>query len=220
MSPARKFKREAAQDRKDALIAAALSIVAEKGIADANVRDIAKRAEVTQGLIRHYFSSKEELLTAAYAHHMDQLTALTDKAEDTPSRSPIARLAGFVRAGLRPPVATPRSVSLWAGFLTMVRNDPRMKAIHLDTYKDFRNRLEALIGEVLQENGTCPPPAELRRLAIASNAVIDGLWMEGGALPELFDPGELPEIGVASVGAIIGVNLKETGQKNEIRIDH
>lgn len=45
-------------------------------------------------------------------------------------------------------------------------------------------------------------PESLRSDAIACNAVIDGLWLEGSALPQDFAPGELERIGLASVGAI------------------
>jgi hypothetical protein len=47
-------------------------------------------------------------------------------------------------------------------------------------------------------------------LGIACNAVIDGLWMEGSALPAAFKPGELPQIGLKSIGAIIGMDLETT----------
>lgn len=51
------------------------------------------------------------------------------------------------------------------------------------------------------------PATRLRQEAIACNAVIDGLWMEGGVLPHGFAPGELVRIGLASVGAILGTDL-------------
>ncbi len=49
----------------------------------------------------------------------------------------------------------------------------------------------------------------LRSQAIACNAVIDGLWLAGSMLPESFHPGELEQIGLASVGAILGLDLAE-----------
>lgn len=205
-----KFERAPAQERRDALISATLSLVADQGIAAATVREIAKRAHVTQGLIRHYFDTKNDLLTAAYAQHMTTLTQLTDQDTSAPGSTAKGRLRSFIEAGLRPPVAEPRAVSLWAGFLTMVRNDPEMKEIHFETYLSFRSRLEDLIAAALREVGVTPLPRELRQMSIACNAVIDGLWMEGGALPEAFDLDELPKIGVASVGAIIGLNLVDT----------
>ena len=49
---------------------------------------------------------------------------------------------------------------------------------------------------------------EARRPAIACNAVLDGLWLEGGALPDAFDADELVRIGLSWVGAILGMTLE------------
>lgn len=101
----------------------------------------------------------------------------------------------------------PSSVAPWASFLIEVQNDPAMKVIHERTYGDFRDRLQALIAAALDEAGHPTEPGRLRHLAIACNAVIDGLWLEGSALPDAFDVDELPEIGLTSVGAIVGLEL-------------
>ena len=204
----RKFTRESAEQRKEALILAVLELVAERGVRGATVRAIAEKADVTQGLIRHYFSSKEDLITAAYEHHMTYMTDLTEAPVDQVQGSAKERLAAFVRTGLQPPVVDPRSVALWASFLNKVQHDAQMKQIHEQTYQDFRGRLEVLIGAALQEAGLPAESTKLHRLATACNAVIDGLWLEGGALPGAFAPGELPGIGLESVGAIIGLNLE------------
>ena len=203
----RKFKRESAEARREALIRAALELVAEHGVRGATVRAIAERADVTQGLIRHYFRSKEELITAAYEHHMTHMTDLTEGPASQLRGTARDRLVAFVEASLTAPVVDPQSVALWASFLNKVRNDPAMKAIHARTYADFRDRLEALIAAALDEAGQATESGRLRHLAIACNAVIDGLWLEGGALPDAFEPDELPKIGLTSVGAIVGLNL-------------
>lgn len=210
-----KFRREPASLRKDALIRATLSLIAEKGVSAATVRAIAEHAKVTQGLIRHYFLTKEDLIIAAYERHMSDLTEATHEplllAADAPPR---VRLSVFVSNGLRPPVIDPRSVALWAGFLSRVRSDERMRAAHQRTYLDFRDRLERLIGEALENEGRPVSTAEKRRLAIACNAVIDGLWLEGGALPGSFDSDELEQIGLRSVGAIIGLDLAKHAENS------
>ncbi len=208
----RKFRRAPAEQRKEALILATLSLIAQQGVRGATVRAIAERAKVTQGLIRHHFVSKEELITAAYEFHMSHLTDLTTTTSNGAHTTCRSRLAAFVVAGLKPPVVDPGSVSLWAGFLNKVREDARMQAIHEQTYREFRDRLQALIEKALEEAGIPSTPLQLRRLAIACNAVIDGLWMEGGALPDEFHPDELPAIGLQSVGAIIGLDLTEAEQ--------
>ncbi len=70
----RKFRREGEETRRDALIAAALALVAEGGAQAATVRAIADRAGVTPGLIRHYFDTKEDLTRAAYASADGRMT--------------------------------------------------------------------------------------------------------------------------------------------------
>ncbi len=173
----------------------------------ATVRAISERAGVTQGLIRHYFDSKEALIMAAYEYHMSAMTDQTARGISDQVETCKTRLVSFVVASLRPPVVDPDAVSLWAGFLNKVREDARMQAIHEQTYVDFRDRLEMLIRDALIEAEAPETAEKLRQLAIACNALIDGLWMEGGALPGAFQPGELPQIGLRSVGAIIGLDL-------------
>lgn len=203
----RKFKRKSAEARREALIRATLELVAERGVHGATVRAIAERADVTQGLIRHYFHSKEDLITAAYEAHMTRMTDLTEAAASQLGGTARDRLAAFVAASLTAPVMDPSSVAPWASFLIEVQNDPAMKVIHERTYGDFRDRLQALIAAALDEAGHPTEPGRLRHLAIACNAVIDGLWLEGSALPDAFDVDELPEIGLTSVGAIVGLEL-------------
>jgi TetR/AcrR family transcriptional repressor of bet genes len=203
----RNWRRERPETRREALVEAVLALVSEGGMEAATVRAIAERASVTPGLIRHYFDTKEDLLAAAYEAHMGGLTGATlDHAQGATARD---RLAAFVEAGLRPPVVDPAAIGLWAGFLNLVRRDARMQAIHERTYREFRDRLQELIAAALAEAGQRPGAARLRDLAIACNAVIDGLWLEGGALPRAFGEGELARIGLASVGAIIGIDLTE-----------
>jgi hypothetical protein len=84
-----------------------------------------------------------------------------------------------------------------------------MKETHERTYAYFRDQLEELIAASLDEVDRPAPPARLRQLAIACNAVIDGLWLEGGALPDAFEQGELVEIGLQSVSAILDLDLTQ-----------
>ncbi len=199
----RKFRREGEERRREALVAAALELVAEGGVAGATVRAIAERAGVTPGLIRHYFEGKDDLIRVAYATVMNRMTVESEMAAEPETDHPAARLAAFVAASLRPPVMDSERVALWAGFLHQVRRDAAMKVVHRDTYLAYRDRLQALILNLPGQGNK----ERARELAIACNGVIDGIWLEGGMLPEEFAPGELERIGLSAVGAILGVAL-------------
>jgi len=199
----RKFRREGETVRRDALIEAALQLMAEGGAQAATVRAIADRAGVTPGLIRHYFHSKEDLTRAAYTTLMSRMIAANVAVLETAPADPVVRLAAFVAASLRPPVVDAEALGLWAAFIHRLRTDPQIRLAHESAYLAYRDRLQLLISAL-------PRPADdatLRAQAIACNAVIDGLWLEGSALPEAFSQGEIPRIGLMSVGAILNLDL-------------
>lgn len=199
----RKFSRQQEDTRRADLIGATIALVSDGGPGAATVRAIADRAGVTPGLIRHYFSSKEALLRAAYGQVMGTMTATSLAMVDTAPDRAEARLAVFVAASLRPPVVDPQAMGLWAGFLHQMRRDPEMRAAHEAGYLHYRDLLQGLIAALPRRADA----ARLRSDAIGCNAVIDGLWLEGSALPDAFGAGELEQIGLHAVGAILGLDL-------------
>ncbi|MFZ1663209.1 MAG: TetR family transcriptional regulator C-terminal domain-containing protein [Paracoccaceae bacterium] len=200
----RKFRREGEERRRDQLIAAALDLIAESGTDGATVRAIAARAGVTQGLIRHYFSSKEELTRAAYDTLMSKMTEASMASLVTRSQSPEAALAAFVVTTFSPQLTGPREFGLWSGFIRMVLRDPEMAEIHEANYLAYRDQLQALIAGLPGAGGD---PERHRQLAIACNGLLDGLWLEGSLYPHGFREGELVHSALAAVGKIVGVDL-------------
>lgn len=195
----------AERTRRNDLVAATQELVAEGGPQAATVRAIAARAGVTPGLIRHYFGSKDALLHAAYTDLMEAMTARSAEAEAGVSAEPGERLAVFVAAALRPPVVDSMAVGLWAGFLNRARVDAGLMAQHRAGYLRYRDHLEGLVAALVPGR----EPARLRREAIACNAIIDGLWLEGSLLPDDFTRGELVRIALRSIGAIIDRDLMQ-----------
>ena len=59
---------------------AALALFAERGMDGATIRDIAKDAGVSGGLIRHHFGSKDDLRAACDSYALDQLMQIKEQA--------------------------------------------------------------------------------------------------------------------------------------------
>lgn len=203
MAARRTFHRAAEAERRQDLIRATLDCVAESGLEGATVRQIAARAGVTGGLIRHYFSSKDEMLQAAYREIMATITdaAMRSASGGGDAR---ARLHDFIIANVTPPVTDPRFLSLWAGFISHVRTDPEFARIHREGYLAFLDTLQPLIAAFLDESGRPASDEQCRDYAIAINGLIDGLWLEGTMSADLFAAGALPRIALASVEALLG----------------
>jgi TetR/AcrR family transcriptional regulator, transcriptional repressor of bet genes len=205
----RPFHHESEETRRQDLIAATLDAIAESGLKGATVREIAERAGVTPGLIRHYFVSKELMFQAAYRSVMMTMFETADQAAEAEGRNAISRLRVFVLSNFKPPIIDPRNLSLWATFISQISVDPALAAIHREGYLAFRDKLETHIAAALDESGRKLAPGELRYLAIAINGMMDGLWLEGSMAADLFGEGELAYVALSSVERLLGIPLSE-----------
>jgi AcrR family transcriptional regulator len=98
-------------DRRQHILEAALDVFAEHGFEGATTKEIATRADVTQGLIYFYFPSKEDLFFAAFDYQAAQLAERMYGMIETEGRAPEAVLREMI-GRLVEALATPRSVSM------------------------------------------------------------------------------------------------------------
>lgn len=208
----RSYRRATGEERRQDLIRATLDLLAERGLHAATVREIAVRAGVTNGMIRHYFETKDHMIHEAYRATMREMTALARQAASGAAPHPRARLRRFVAANFSPPVLDLRRLTLWASFISLIHVDAEMAAIHREAYLEFRGEVEQLVAGVLAEAGMQAGEGECRSAATKINAVIDGLWLEGAMAPDLFRDGELIAMGMQSVEAILGLSLNDEAE--------
>ncbi len=212
MNSARKqFRREGEDVRRSELVQATLSCIATLGMERTTVREIAIKAGVTPGLIRHYFTSKEELVLAAYTQYAQDWLENSRAAVESARGGAATRLATFITTNLSAPAVDQTSLSLWAGFIEAVRFSSAMAAVHREGYMDYRQDAERLIADAYGASGRKVTKAQLRHLGIALNAIMDGLWLEGSLSPEDFTGGELAQIGMEAASALLGIDLKKYG---------
>jgi len=206
--PRRTFHRHSEEKRRQDLIQATMDCVCDLGLQAATVRNVAARAGVSSGLIRHYFSTKDHMIQAAYRATMSGMTASAKASVKDISGDPFLRLQLFVSANLGPPVVDVRTLTLWASFISLIHVDEEMAKIHHEGYLEFRKVLEDLVSDLFAETGKPCSRRDCIHYAIKINAIIDGLWLEGCLAEDMFESGELMEIGVEAVGAVIAINLK------------
>ena len=78
VTPAPRVRRSSADGTRERILTAALDLFSEVSFDGARTRDIATRADVTQGLLNYHFSSKEELWRAAVDNLFSQLNEALD----------------------------------------------------------------------------------------------------------------------------------------------
>lgn len=200
----RTFQRAGEAERRKDLIAATLDSISEHGLEGATVRDIAARAGVTGGLIRHYFAGKDEMVQAAYKEMLAGMTGTAVDAMAEAGDDPRRRLHDFIVANVSPPIADPKALSLWAAFIGRVRSDDELARIHRENYLVFVGILQGLVDALLTACQHKSAFSDGRHLAVAINGLIDGLWLENSLASDLFDERRLSDIALDAVEALLG----------------
>ena len=91
----RSGRRPGNQDTREAILAAARTIFAERGFDKASIRAIATAAEVDPALVHHYFGTKDKLFLASMEMPLDP-GELVPKALDGPREEAGERLVRLV----------------------------------------------------------------------------------------------------------------------------
>lgn len=203
------FSRLSPERRRNDLIQATFECIAEFGLDGTNVRRVAEMAGVTNGLIRHYFPSKEALIEETYRTITASMTDMARDAAVQAGPDPKARLRAFVIASLSPPFASEQYLAFWSTFVGRILANERMQSVHREGFFEFRSELGDMIEQVCAQDGRNLTEERKRSLVVRVNAVIDGLWLETCLAADKFSDAELVENGLQSVQDLIGVSLDE-----------
>ena len=85
--------------RKEEIVRAATKTFAEKGFANATVRDIAYEAEILSGSLYYYFNSKEEMVAEVLSAYLDLTVAGYRRAVEQ-SKDPVEAFEELIRVAL------------------------------------------------------------------------------------------------------------------------
>ena len=99
----RRVRRRNPEASRAAILAAARAAFAEQGYAGATIRDIARRAGVTHGLVMLHFTAKEQLFLAAVPGHRELAEVLAGDRTLLPERV----AAAYVERMEKDPAADP-----------------------------------------------------------------------------------------------------------------
>lgn len=162
--------------RREELVAAAVETVGRDGHEAATVARIARAADMSPGLVHHYFADKGDLLAAAYRATRKPVAASYRRAIGVVRAGapvpPGLRLMAAVEAHLAPSVLTPVRAAAWAGFTALTPYRAAYARIRAaQRCRQAVNLRAALVP-------LAPSREEAADLAEAAAVALDGLWLE------------------------------------------
>lgn len=163
------MRRRQPEDRRNQLLQAAMTTLAETGINEFTLSEVARRASVSAALIIHYFGDRDQLLQATFRMLVERVTKLPMRALAT-ATGPEARLRAFVYAHLNPSELTSEASRAWLSFWGMALYEPalaRLQRVHQERMlSNLRHELKQLVA-----------PSDVERIAETIAAMVDGFWL-------------------------------------------
>jgi betaine-aldehyde dehydrogenase len=155
--------------RRIQLIEVTIDSLAEVGYVGSTLAQIASRADVSPGLVAHYFDDKDGLLEAAFRTLSRRLFEQLD-GRMRQSRTPRGRIQAIIDTNLGPQEFTRRTGSAWLAFWGQVPHVQGLKRVQNAYQRRMVSNLRYALVRLL-------PVPEARSLASTIAAMIDGVWL-------------------------------------------
>jgi TetR/AcrR family fatty acid metabolism transcriptional regulator len=167
------------EDKRGALLDAAVRLFAQKGYHDCRVSDIAAEAGVAHGLLYHYFESKEEVLHTVVADSWGKFAAAVQRVEGEDIAAP-DQLALVVRLVLGAWTDVPDLIRV---VLREFARDPSLK----EDAEQVLASLERIVRRG-QDRGELRADVDTRFAATVVYGALEevlGAWAEGRATEDV-----------------------------------
>lgn len=163
-----KTKEQFAEERKrsrENIMAAALNLFANNGYQNTSINQIAKKADVSKGLIYNYFTSKEELLIELVVEGLKIMEGLFS-ALDT-KESPFEQLKHLLTLTFEMMKQEMNYWQLYSSLITQTGHIQKLQDVLKPVYFEMLN----ILTHYFEEMGYSHPELEARKIA----ALIDGI---------------------------------------------
>lgn len=175
-----------AEDRKQAIVKAALPLFARKGFARTTTRELAKAAGVSEPLLYRHFPSKEALYTAIQDFGHQGRDPIVQKLKTlTPSTSTLVHLVYFLMRALI--LGRPSGAVAWeTRYRLMVRSfledGAFARMLYRNRFDCFSSRIEACLDAAIGAGDAVNGPISKGNRARFAHHV--GAWVALGRLPQ------------------------------------
>lgn len=191
-------------ERKTAVLNAALQEIAERGLDSVRIKDVAVAAGCSTGQVQYYFDSRDSLLLAAIRMHSDQVVERIAHAysdHDTPQQS----LQRLVEAYLYTDSLLFRG-ALWLELTAASFREEKFRDSARHVYESWLRVVTRVIRRGVEE-GDFMPEMSVEEASEAVLALVDGFEVALLSSGRYSAPKKLEPLITRSIRALLGVRI-------------
>jgi AcrR family transcriptional regulator len=169
--------------RRGQIIKAAYAVAAAKGLDTLTVRDIARKAGISHGLVLFHFETKEQLVLALLDWLLETTTVLhiTDDIARIPQ--PLDRLHALLHREMHRLSSEPRRIRVFFDFWAKGIRDPEIRSKMRGELDRYRDAFRPIAEEVLKSE-----PRRFAQVSAAGLAAVAVSFIKGCAVQAMIDP--------------------------------
>ncbi len=161
--------------RREQLVDAAISAIAEHGLSNVTLDKVARLAGLTAGMVNFHFQSKQDLLHETLRRIADEYQAACEAGVAAAAGDPAEGLMALVRASFDRRIASPEKLAVWYAFW----GESRSRADYLAICgSSDRAVYEAVFGMLAELAGRDAATIDVRAAALGLCGLIDSLSQE------------------------------------------
>ncbi|HEX6051052.1 MAG TPA: TetR family transcriptional regulator [Gemmatimonadaceae bacterium] len=186
--------------RREQIIKAAYAVAAAKGLDALTVRDIARRAGISHGLVLFHFKTKEQLVLALLDWLLATTTVLhiTDEIARIPQ--PLDRLHALLDTEMLRLSSEPRRIRVFFDFWSKGIRDPGIRSRMRAELGRYRDAFRPMADDVLRSE-----PERFAHVSAAGLAAVAVSFINGCAIQSMIDPERFDiEEYLAATDALLG----------------
>lgn len=204
----RKTRARAAQDNREAVIAAARRNFEERGYHGATLESIAEEAGFSKGVVYSQFGSKDELFLAVLEDNIERRHGVTQSQFGTVTAP--ADLVALAALATRESVRTVAWQAALLEFRAHAWRHPELNARYRELHRRAVESIAGFIGAIYRANGE-EPPAPPGEMAVVGMAASTGALVEFMADPSI----EVDAIAHALGNALASTDPTKSHRKQE-----
>lgn len=167
--------------RRPQLIQATMEVIDQVGLQAASVALIGRTAQVSPGIINHYFGGKDGLLEATMRQVLQDLgEGVKQELAQVGPDDVVGRVLAIVRGNFNPRQLDSHVVKTWLAFWAQAMHHPVL-------FRLQRVNAQRLLSHLRRELKRVVPHDKAHFIAVAIAALIDGIWLRGALNPDGID---------------------------------
>jgi TetR/AcrR family transcriptional repressor of bet genes len=163
------------QVRRQQLIEATITALAEKGQAQLKLQDVAEGAGLSYGLVNFYFETKEKLLIETLRYMAAEYQENWKEALAGASDAPAHQLDALIQADFNDKIYTPARLMAWCTFWGEAQSRPYYHQECCGTDLEYIKVMEGICARLVAESGS---PLKPVRVARVIRVTMEGLWLD------------------------------------------